>query len=296
MIPAGFAYAAPSTTEAVLALLAERPDEVKLMAGGQSLIPLLRLRLACPDILVDLRRLTELRAVDDLGHAFRVGAMVTHRDIIDSEAARAWQIVHDGGADLADPLVRNRGTFGGSIAHADPAGDWPPIALALNATMHVRGLHGTRTVAADEFFTDLFTTAIDEGELLTHIEFATPAAGDRSAYVKIPHPASGYAVAGAAVVVSVVDGVCRGARIVLTGVATGPVRARAVEDALLGQEITTGVLARAAGWAAEGIGFIGDSYAPEEYRRNLAGVAVRRALQRAVSPHVPDHHQREHRG
>jgi carbon-monoxide dehydrogenase medium subunit len=282
VIPAGFSYLAPTSVGAVLALLTDRGDEVRLMAGGQSLIPLLRLRLATPETIVDLRRLDELRAVEDLGHAFRVGAMVTHRDLIDGDVARAWDIVRDGGADLADPLVRNRGTFGGSIAHADPAGDWPPIALALDATMHVRSLAERRAVRADAFFTDLFTTDLAENELLTHVDLPKPTAGSASAYVKFPHPASGYALAAAAVVLVIEDEVCRSARIALTGGSTRPILTAAAAEILAGGPITTESIARAADAATDGIVVTGDSHVPETYRRHLAGVAVRRALRRAV--------------
>jgi carbon-monoxide dehydrogenase medium subunit len=291
MIPAAFRYAAPATTEDALALLAQRPGEIKVMAGGQSLIPLLRLRLTDPETIVDLGRIEELRTVQDLGHAFRVGAMVTHRDLVDSEVGQAWPIIRDGGADLADPLVRNRGTFGGAVAHADPAGDWPPIVLALEATMHIRNARGSREVAAEEFFTELFTTAIGEDELLTHIDVPKPTPADRSAYVKFPHPGSGYAVAGAATVLRIEDGSCRRARITLTGIAPTPVRALAAEAALADAQMTAESIAGAAALAAEHIDVLGDSYAPENYRRNLITVEVRRALQRAVGITAPSHQQ-----
>ncbi len=282
MIPAGFAYAAPHTADAVLSLLAEHPDEVKLLAGGQSLIPLLRFRLADPAVLVDLRHLDELRNVEDVGDGFRVGAMVSHRELLCSDAARAWPIIRDGGADLADPLVRNRGTFGGSLAHADPAGDWPPIAMSLDATLQVRSVGRGREIRSDGFFTGLFGTALAANELLTHVVVPKPPAGSRSAYVKIPHPASGYAVAGAAAVLVVQDQKVHAVRIALTGIGAVPVRARAAEDHLLGTAATEESLSAAAVLAADGVDVLGDSYAPADYRRHLATVVVRRALARAM--------------
>lgn len=282
MIPAKFGYVAPGSVAEVVDLLAERGDEVKLMAGGQSLVPLLRLRFASPETIVDLRAVDELRAVEDLGQVHRVGAMVTHREFIESPVAQSWGVVRDAGWDLADPLVRNRGTFGGSLAHADPAGDWPAVALALGATLRVRSSSGTREIRADDFFTDLFTTALAENELLTHIDIPKPAPGTRSAYLKVPHPASGYPVVGLGVSLAVENGVCRAARVALTGVAVTPVRASKAEAFLEGKPLTPETLAEAAAVSASGIDVIGDSYAPEDYRRHLIEVVAGRVLDRAV--------------
>lgn len=282
MIPAKFGYVAPGSVADVVDLLAERGDEVKLMAGGQSLVPLLRLRFASPETIVDLRAVDELRTVEDLGQVHRVGAMVTHREFLESPVAQSWGAVRDAGWDLADPLVRNRGTFGGSLAHADPAGDWPAVALALGATLRVRSSSGTREIRADDFFTDLFTTALAENELLTHIDIPKPAPGTRSAYLKVPHPASGYPVVGLGVSLAVENGVCRAARVALTGVAVTPVRASKAEAFLEGKPLTAETLAEAAAVSASGIDVIGDSYAPEDYRRHLIEVVAGRVLDRAV--------------
>lgn len=282
MIPAKFGYVAPGSVADVVDLLAERGDEVKLMAGGQSLVPLLRLRFASPETIVDLRAVDELRAVEDLGQVHRVGAMVTHREFLESPVAQSWGAVRDAGWDLADPLVRNRGTFGGSLAHADPAGDWPAVALALGATLRVQSSSGTREIRADDFFTDLFTTALAENELLTHIDIPKPAPGTRSAYLKVPHPASGYPVVGLGVSLAVENGVCRAARVALTGVAVTPVRASKAEAFLEGKPLTAETLAEAAAVSASGIDVIGDSYAPEDYRRHLIEVVAGRVLDRAV--------------
>lgn len=287
MIPARFGYVAPRSMTEVLDLLADRGDEVKVLAGGQSLVPLLRLRFAVPETILDLRALAELRSVEDMGAVHRVGAMVTHRAFIESPVAEAWAAVRDAGWDLADPLVRNRGTFGGSLAHADPAGDWPAVALMLDVSCHVRSATGTREVRADDFFVDLFTTALAEDELLTHIDIPKPLPGTCSAYLKMPHPASGYPVVGVGVAMTVEGGVCRTARVALTGVAMTPVRARETEEFLVGKPLTSETLAEASALSASGIDVIGDSFAPEDYRRNLVGVFTRRALDRAAGdqPH-----------
>jgi carbon-monoxide dehydrogenase medium subunit len=199
---------------------------------------------------------------------------------------QAWGVVRDGGWDLADPLVRNRGTFGGSLAHADPAGDWPAVALVLGASLHVQSATGIRDIEADDFFTDLFTTALADNELLTHIDIPQPAPGTCSGYIKLPHPASGYPVVGVGVSMTVEDGVCRAARLALTGVALTPVRARAAEAFLVGKALTPETLAGAAAVSASGIDVIGDSYAPEEYRRHLIKVIARRVMNRAAGDSV----------
>lgn len=284
MIPVSFGYVAPRSVADVVDLLAERGEEVKVMAGGQSLIPLLRLRLAAPEAIVDLRALDELRAVEDLGPVYRVGAMVTHRGLIESPVARSWGVVRDAGLDLADPLVRNRGTFGGSLAHADPAGDWPAVALVLGATCRVRGSAGIREIGTDDFFTGLFTTALAGSDLLTHVDIPKPAPGTYSGYVKVPHPASGYPVVAAGASITVEHGICRAARLALTGVAATAVRARAAEAFLVGKALTPETIAAAAALSASGIDVIGDSYAPEGYRRHLIEVVCRRVLSRMRLP------------
>lgn len=286
MIPARFGYLAPRSLAEVLDLLADRGDEIKVMAGGQSLVPLLRLRLAAPETIVDLGALAELRSVEDLGPVYRVGAMVTQRAFIESPVAQAWGSVRDAGSDLADPLVRNRGTFGGSLAHADPAGDWPAVALVLGASFRLQSSTGIREVGTDDFFTGLFATALADNELLTHIDIPKPAPGTCSAYIKVPHPASGYPVVGVGVSVTVEGGVCRTARLALTGVALTPVRAREAEAALVGKPLTPDVLATAAALAPSGVEVIGDDYAPADYRRHLIGVVARRALNRAAGDHL----------
>jgi carbon-monoxide dehydrogenase medium subunit len=286
MIPARFGYLAPRSVAQVLDLLAERGDEIKVMAGGQSLVPLLRLRLASPETIVDLGALTELRLVEDLGPVYRVGAMVTHRALLESPVAQAWDVVRDAGADAADPLVRNRGTFGGSLAHADPAGDWPAVALAVGAACRLQSSSRTRLVAVDDFFTGLFTTALADDELLTQIDIPKPGPGTCSAYIKIPHPASGYPVVGVGVSMTVQDGICRAARLALTGVSLTPLRARPAEAALVGQPVTPDVLAAAAALAPSGVDIIGDDYAPAEYRRHLVEVVTRGVLNRAAGHHL----------
>jgi carbon-monoxide dehydrogenase medium subunit len=284
VIPSRFAYAAPDTLHDALSILAA-DDDTKVMAGGQSLIPLLKLRLASPAVVMDISRLENLREIEETPTAFRVGALVTHEHLInDNTIARNWSIITDAGDDLADPLVRNRGTFGGSLAHADPAGDWPAVALATDAVVHVQSLRGARRIPIDDFFTYLFTADIADDEILTHVELAKPVTGTVSAYVKIAHPASGYAVAAAGVNLTLdAGGTCRAARVAMTGVATIPLRSAGAERALEGSVVDADAVRLAVKHAADGIDVMGDTYAPVDYRRHLIGVVTGRAIQRALA-------------
>jgi len=285
VIPATFAYIAPESLDEAMAILAGSDEEMKIMAGGQSLIPLLKLRLAAPAVVMDISRLDNLHAIEDTPSAVKVGALVTHDYLINNEqVGQIWPIVHDAGEDLADPLIRNRGTFGGSLAHADPAGDWPAVALAVDAVVHVQSVRGAREIAIKDFFTYLFTADIADDEILTHVYLNKPPRGTVSAYVKIPHPASGYAVAAAGVSLTIeADGTCRNARVALTGVATTPLRSPGAERALDGRAIDADAIQTAVDHAADGIDVMGDTYAPVAYRRHLIGVVTRRAVQRAMA-------------
>jgi carbon-monoxide dehydrogenase medium subunit len=288
VIPSTFAYAAPETLHDALSILAASDDDTKVMAGGQSLIPLLKLRLASPAVVVDISRLDSLREIEQTPSGFRIGALVTHDGLMnDHSIVGIWSIIEDAGEDLADPLVRNRGTFGGSLAHADPAGDWPAVALAIDVVVHVESLRGARKIPVKDFFTYLFTADIADDEILTHVELAKPAPGTVTAYVKIDHPASGYAVAAAGVSLTIeADGRCGAARVALTGVATTPLRSAGAERALEGVVIDADAIRGAVEHAADGIDVMGDSYAPVEYRRHLIGVVTGRAIQRALDRRI----------
>lgn len=284
MIPSSFAYAAPETLQEALSILVANADDTKVMAGGQSLIPLLKLRLASPGVVMDISRVAGLREIEQTPSGFSIGALVTHESLLNDHAiGREWPIFEDAGEDLADPLVRNRGTFGGSLAHADPAGDWPAAALATDVVVNVQSVRGTRVIPINEFFTYLFTADLADDEILTSVEIPKPAPGTVSAYVKIAHPASGYAVAAVGVSLTIdAGGTCRAARVALTGVATTPLRSAGAESALEGAVIDADAIRRAAEHAADGIDVMGDGYAPVDYRRHLIGVVTGRAIQRAL--------------
>jgi carbon-monoxide dehydrogenase medium subunit len=285
MFPTEFAYHAPTSLDEALKLLVGGDGSVKVLAGGQSLLPVMKLRLASPTTLVDIGRIPDLRGIREEGDAVVIGATTTYRDVLDSAvAAQRLPMLVEAVRHVGDMQVRSRGTIGGSLAHADPAGDLPAVALALNAVMAATGARGTRTIPAANFFVDLLTTALTEDEVLTSVRFEatnTPRTG--SAYLKHPHPASGYAVVGVAALVRLgEDGACQEARVAITGAGSHAARAAAVEQALTGKPLDAATLAAATASAAQGLELMSDSYASADYRAHLAGVLARRALATAA--------------
>ncbi len=283
MYPASFDYYRPKTiTEAVELLRTNR--DARVLAGGHSLLPLMRLRLAAPAALVDIAGLEELAGIWATDGALEIGALTTHAMVAASEAVKAGcPILAEAAAQIGDLQVRNRGTIGGALAHADPAADFPPVVVALGATLTATGATGQREIAAESFFTDLFTTALEPGELLTSISVPTYGAGTGGAYLKHRHPASSYAVVGTAALVTLQNGTCGRVSLVVVGATPTPVRARAAEQALTGEAPDEAVIAAAAAKVAEAITDpLSDLYASGEYRVHLATVLARRALAAAV--------------
>jgi carbon-monoxide dehydrogenase medium subunit len=278
MIPAQFDYVAPTTVEDALAALAEGGEDAKVLAGGQSLLPVMRMRLNAPSVVVDLGRIESLRGVRDDGDAIVVGAMTTHADVLQDPLVREHAVMITKAVEqLADPQVRHRGTFGGALAHADPAGDLGAPVLALGATFTIAGSGGTRTVEADDFFEDLFTTAVGEQELLTEIRIPkhTGWGAHYEKFVRVHHQWPIIAVAAA---VKVDGGTISEARVGLTNMGSTPLRARGVEAALAGQPATDEAVRAAAASAAEGTAPPSDLNGGADYRRHLATVLTRRAL------------------
>jgi carbon-monoxide dehydrogenase medium subunit len=278
MIPAQFEYVAPTTVEEALSALAEAGDDAKVMAGGQSLLPVLRMRLNAPSVVVDLGRIEALRGVRDDGEAIVVGAMTTHSDVFGDPLVRDHAtVLRQAVEQLADPQVRHRGTFGGALAHADPAGDLGAPALALGATFMIAGPGGTRPVAAEDFFVDLFTTAIGDGELLTEVRIPkhTGWGGHYEKFVRVAHQWPIVAVAAA---VRAEGGTIAEARVGLTNMGSTPLRARSVEQALAGRPATDEAVREAAASAAEGTNPPSDLNGDADYRRHLATVLTRRAV------------------
>lgn len=278
MIPAAFEYVAPASVEDALAALAEHGDDAKIIAGGQSLLPVLRMRLNAPEWVIDLGRIDALRGIRDAGDHLVIGAMTTHHEVSnDASVAEHALLVTKAVAELADAQVRHRGTFGGALAHADPAGDLGAPARALGATFVVQGPGGTREVAADDFFVDLFETAIGEDEILTEIHLPKHT-GWGAAYEKFVRVAHQWPIVAVAATVRMEGETIAEARIGLTNMGSTPLRARAVEEALAGQPATEEAVARAAAHAADGTEPPSDLNGDADYRRHLATVLTRRAV------------------
>ena len=278
MIPAQFEYVAPTSIEEALNALAEGGEDAKVLAGGQSLLPVLRMRLNVPSVVVDLGRIESLRGVRDDGDAIVIGAMTTHSDVYHDPLVREHvTLLREAIEQLADPQVRHRGTFGGALAHADPAGDLGAPALALGARFTITGQGGSRTVEADDFFEDLFTTAIRDGELLTEVRIPkyTGWGGHYEKFVRVAHQWPIVAVAAA---VRNDGGTISEARVGLTNMGSTPLRARSVEEALRGRPATDEAVRAAAASAAEGTNPPSDLNGDADYRRHLATVLTRRAV------------------
>jgi aerobic carbon-monoxide dehydrogenase medium subunit len=278
VIPAKFDYVAPTTVEEALSALAQAGDDGKIIAGGQSLLPVLRMRLNAPEMVVDLGKIDALRGVRDDGDAIVIGAMTTHADVLADPLVRENAFVVTKAVEqLADPQVRHRGTFGGALAHADPAGDLGATALALDAEFVIAGASGTRTVPADGFFVDLFTTAIQDGEILTEVRIPKRS-GWGAHYEKFVRVAHQWPIVAVAAAVKVEDGAIREARVGLTNMGSTPLRARGVEAALVGRPATDEAVREAAASAAEGTNPPSDLNGDADYRRHLVTVLTRRAV------------------
>ncbi|HEU4423582.1 MAG TPA: xanthine dehydrogenase family protein subunit M [Pilimelia sp.] len=282
MIPAAVDYARPTTLDEAVGALAQGGEDAKVLAGGQSLIPLLRLRMAAPTVLVDLGAIGELRGVREDGDDLLIGAMTTHASVLaDPLIARHAPLIAQATATVADRQVRHLGTIGGSLAHADPAGDLPAVAVALDATMEIAGPEGRRGVAAADFFVDYFTTALQPGEVLVAVR-VPKREGWLSHYEKFSRVAQAWALVGVAAMVRRDNGGIAEARVALTNMGATPVRASGVESALAGSAADGGAVAAAAAHAAEGTNPTGDLSASAEYRSHLARVLTERAVLAAL--------------
>jgi carbon-monoxide dehydrogenase medium subunit len=283
MFPTEFTYAAPATLAEAVQLM--QGADAKPLAGGQSLLPLMKLRLASPGQLVDLRRIGELRGIREDGDAIIIGAMTTYLTALKSPVlAKRAPLVVEAAQVVGDMQVRARGTIGGSLAHADPGGDMPAVMLALNADVAIAGPTGTRVLPVTSLFTGMMETAIQPNELLTAIRFQAIDTSDTgSAYAKHHHPASGYAVVGVAAIVRLgADGTCQEARVAITGAGENAARAAGVEQALAGKQLDEATISQAAASAANGLTLLSDSYASADFRAHLAQVYTQRALATAA--------------
>jgi aerobic carbon-monoxide dehydrogenase medium subunit len=282
MIPSNFDYVAPTTVDEAVAALGRAGEDAKVLAGGQSLMPVLRMRLAAPTMLVDLNRIDELRGVREDGDALVIGAMTTYYNVLGNPlVTKHALLLADATRTVADPQIRHRGTLGGGIAHADPAGDLCAPVLALDATMTVAGPSGRRSIPASEFFVDYFETALQPDEILTEIRIPKHT-GWAAHYEKLNRVAQAWSIVAVAATVDVDGGLIRQARVALTNMASVPVRARGVEEALIGQAANAESIRAAAERAAEGTSPITDGNADADYRSHLAKVLTRRAVATAI--------------
>ncbi|GAB3179076.1 FAD binding domain-containing protein [Telluribacter humicola] len=272
MIPYAFDYARPESVEEALDLL---DDDAKILAGGHSLVPALKLRLSAPGKLIDIARIPSLKGIREENGEIVIGAGTTHDEIMKSDLIKQHlPMFAEGAALIGDPMVRHKGTLGGSLAHADPSADWPAMVIAADGEVVLRGKNGSRLVAAADFFIGFYSTALEEGEIITEIRLPVPAEGTRMNYQKFAQPASRFAIVGCSVVRHP-DG---SVRVAFTGVSDAPFRDTGVEEALSGQQLTDDVIEAAAAKAAQGVSLNSDHFATEEYRQHLARVYCKRAL------------------
>ena len=279
MIPSTFDYVRPNSVDEAIAALTAGGEDSKVITGGQSMLPLLRLRMAAPSVLVDCARIDEMKGIKDNGDSVTIGAATTHLDVLNSDIVKTHvKLLADATATVADPQVRHRGTFGGALAHGDPAGDLPAVVLALDATMEVAGPKGRRQVAAKDFFVDYFTTAVGPDEILVSISIPKLGKGWGTCYEKFNRTANGWAIVGVAAAVKVEGGKITEARIGLTNCAAVPVRASSVESALSGVAVSAKEIEAASQSAADGTRATTDLGADKEYREHLMRVLTARAV------------------
>jgi aerobic carbon-monoxide dehydrogenase medium subunit len=284
MIPANFDYIAAKSLDEAISLLAKHKDDAKILAGGHSLLPAMKLRLMQPKVLIDLGRIRDLSYIKEEGGQIRIGAMTTHFQVeISDLLRRSCPLLPETASHLGDMQVRNKGTIGGSLAHSDPAADWPAAILALDAELVATSAKGDRVIKATDFFVEMLTTSLQPGEILREIRIPAAKGKAAQAYVKVRHPASGFAVVGVAVNLSIDGGKCQSAGIGITGVSPTAYRATKVENALKGNALDAKTLSTACAHAAAGVDVNSDLYASAEYRKQLATVYTRRAIEIAAA-------------
>ncbi|HEY2115854.1 MAG TPA: xanthine dehydrogenase family protein subunit M [Candidatus Angelobacter sp.] len=283
MIPANFDYIAANSLDEAISLMDKHKDDAKILAGGHSLLPAMKLRLMQPKVLIDLGRIRDLSYIKEEGGQIRIGAMTTHFQVeISDVLRRSCPLLPETASHLGDMQVRTKGTIGGSLAHSDPAADWPAAILALDAEIIATSAKGDRVIKATDFFVEMLTTSLQPGEILREIRIPAGKGKAAQAYVKVRHPASGFAVVGVAVNLAIDGGKCQSAGIGITGVSPTAYRASKVESALKGNALDAKTLSAACAHAAAGVDVNSDLYASAEYRKQLATVYTRRALETAA--------------
>jgi carbon-monoxide dehydrogenase medium subunit len=278
MIPAAFDYIRAGSLAEAIEILQRDPEGTKLVAGGHTLIPTLKLRLASPALLVDIRGIADMKGIS-VDKAIRIGALTTHAELLASQQLHdVLPIFRQTANRIADPQVRNRGTIGGSLANADPAADWPAVVIALNAELEIAGPNGSRRVTAKHFFVDIFTTVLEPAEVLAAVHLPRPVSEARFTYRKIRHPASGYAVVGVAVGVRMEDGLVAEIAIGITGAANHAFSADVATEFLMAKPLSSEAIEEATKLVSEATVYLADHYASAEYRANLVRTETRRAL------------------
>ncbi|MFQ5918133.1 MAG: FAD binding domain-containing protein, partial [Candidatus Binatia bacterium] len=282
MYPSSFEYYRAESIDEALSLLSQYSDG-QLLAGGHSLIPAMKLRLSEPHTLIDISRISDLKSISKDGGTVRIGALATHTEVSLSDVVReSCLALAEAAGIIGDPQVRNKGTIGGNIVHADPASDYPGILLALGATVVARSASGERSIPSQEFFTGLFETSLEEGEIVTEIHVPVIGNGTGAAYAKFPNPASRYAVVGLGAVVTVSNGSCSSCRIGVTGAADHAFRAEAAERALVGSDLGPASIDGASRKVSEGQEMLSDLAASAEYRAHLCAVMAAKAVAQAT--------------
>ncbi|HZU66522.1 MAG TPA: xanthine dehydrogenase family protein subunit M [Ktedonobacteraceae bacterium] len=283
-VPAAFDYYPATSVDEAISLLQQHGEDAKLLAGGHSLLPMMKLRLAQPGVLIDIGRIQGLSYIREDNGVVAVGALTTYATLARSDVIRQhFASLSDAASVIGDPQVRNRGTIGGAVSHADPAADMTAIVMALKADIVVKGPNGERTIKADDFFVDVFTTALEQGEIVTELRFAIPPAHTGSAYMKLENKASHYAVVGCAAVITLgQDGTCSAASLAITGASVKPTRASATESALVGKQLDDATVAEAASHAADDLELVSDIHGSQAYRGDMTKVMMRRAIQKAA--------------
>ncbi|HMO57713.1 MAG TPA: xanthine dehydrogenase family protein subunit M [Roseiflexaceae bacterium] len=284
MIPASFAYHAPQSVAEAVSLLEQHGDEAKILAGGHSLLPALKLRLSQPGVLIDISRIGELQGIH-VGSSIEIGAGATYAAVAGHAGVRSGcAVLAECVEQIGDIQVRNRGTVGGALAHADPAADLPAVLLALGGSVSAQGPGGSRTIAADDLFVEMLTTALEPNEVVTKVTVPALGKGEGAAYSKLKHPASRYAIVGVAAYVKLAaDGSVAAARIAVTGAGPKAERQSAAEAALVGSAGDDAAVAAAAAAAGDDMEYLGDIHASEDYRRAMVKVYTRRAVAAALS-------------
>ncbi|MGH6881554.1 FAD binding domain-containing protein [Hypericibacter sp.] len=284
MIPGSFAYHRPKSAQEAVTLLSQLGDEARPLAGGHSLIPMMKLRLAKPTHLVDLGRIGDLKFIKDEGGVIAIGAMTTQHELIASDrVSKAIPILREAALMIADPQVRYQGTLGGNVANGDPGNDMPALMQCLDATYHLLGKGGERKVKARDFYQGAYFTSLEPGEILTAVRIPVPAAGHGYAYEKLKRKVGDYATAAAAVLITMQGGTCKSASIGLTNLSETPLYAADAAAALVGSDLGTAALDKAVTSAEAQVAPASDGRGPAEYRRKMAGVMLRRAVLRALS-------------